>query len=80
MANVKEISIKVDQNLFKRLMRDNQVAYTRKVANEEFAKWIKANDADIRKRLVAHLNKEIPALVEKEFPKMARKFYCGIDY
>lgn len=78
MATSKKVDITVDEKLFKQLLRDQQHSYTRNAVQKAFNTWRTANEAKIQADVLKFLDKEIPAMVAKALPKLAKDFYCGI--
>jgi cation transport regulator ChaB len=79
MANTNEVTIKVDQALFKRMLKDQQRDHTYAAVNRAFAEWKKDNQGVIEKQVMAYLDKEMPRMVQEALPKLAKDFYFGFD-
>ena len=79
MSAQKEVSIKVNEQLFKRLLRDQQEDFTRLAVQRAFDEWRKANVGVIHADVKKYLDKEMPVLLARELPKLAKSFYCGFD-
>ena len=79
MSAQKEVSIKINEQLFKRLLRDQQEKFTRVAVERAFDEWRKANAGVIRAQVQKYLDKEIPIMLEKELPRITKSFYCGFD-
>jgi hypothetical protein len=75
----KEISIKIDEQLFRRLLKNQQYDHTVRAVQLAFEEWKEANDAKLRAAVTAWLDKEMPTILAREMPKMTKGFYLGFD-
>jgi hypothetical protein len=79
MSKTREVNIKVNEALFKQMLREQQRDYTHRAVEIAFQAWKKSNADTIHAEVTKYLDKEMPNLIKAELPKLAKGFYCGFE-